>query len=273
MANGNWTLDDVPWSRLEPANVQSDILAVIKAAALVEVNALDYAAYLCAVFSDDPEFQALSRQWAEEEVQHGAALGRWAALVDPSFDFSAANARFRAGTRLPSGADGLSVRGTRCGELVARCVVEAGTSSFYTAVGDATAEPVLRFLCRRIAADEFRHYKLFHTHLRRYLDREGLGRARRTLVALGRMVESQDDELACAYHVANASGEPYDRQRAAGAYERRAFGLYRREHVRRMIAMTAKACGFSPGAWWVGAVEGIGWWLIRRRVIRLAKSA
>lgn len=270
MAQRHWTLDDVPWNRLEPAKAHPDIVAVVKAAALVEVNGGAYAAYLCRVFAEDTEFQALVLRWAEEEVQHGEALGRWASLVDPSFDFPAAVARFRAGFTLPEPPAGGSPRGTLSAELVARCVVETGTSSFYSAIGEATGEPVLRFLCRHIAADEFRHYKLFHTHLNRTLEREGVGRARRAWVALGRVAETQDDELAYAYHAANGGDAPYDRGLAAGSYERRAFGLYRREHIRRAAAMMVKACGFSPQAWWFGAVETMGWWLMRGRVRRLA---
>ena len=38
--------------------------------------------------------------WANEEVQHGMALGRWAQLADPAWDFEAAFARFRAGYKL-----------------------------------------------------------------------------------------------------------------------------------------------------------------------------
>ena len=48
-------------------------------------------------------------------------------------------------------------------------MVEIGTSSYYTALADATKEPVLQIICRQIAADEFRHFKLFYDHLRRYL--------------------------------------------------------------------------------------------------------
>jgi rubrerythrin len=101
--------------------------------------------------------------WGREEVQHGRALGRWAEMADPSFNFPSAFERFHAGYKPPHFAsdDALSVRGSRRGEMVARCVVESGTSSFYSAIRDATDEPVLKEIAGRIAADEFRHYKLF----------------------------------------------------------------------------------------------------------------
>ena len=68
-----------------------------------------------------------------------------------------------------------SIRGSRTGELIARCMVETGTSSYYTALAEATSEPVLKQVCKLIAADEYRHFKLFYDHMRRYLARENLG--------------------------------------------------------------------------------------------------
>src|SRR5262249_37494202 len=151
-----------------PARVDPELVKVVKAASLVERNALDYAAYLCSVFADDPEVQRTAHQWAAEEVQHGMALGRWAQIADPSFDFEGAFQHFIAEIKLPLDATE-PVRGSRCGEWVARCVVEPATSSMYTALSQAAAEPVLKQICQNIAADEFRHYKLFYTHLKRYL--------------------------------------------------------------------------------------------------------
>ena len=95
-------------------------------------------------------------------------------LADPGWDFEAAFARYRAGYKLPLDAD-TSVRGSRTGELIARCMVETGTSSYYTALAEASDEPVLQQVCRLIAADEYRHFKLFYDHMKRYLAREKIG--------------------------------------------------------------------------------------------------
>src|SRR3546814_5996819 len=78
------------------------------------------------VFSDDPEFQQIALDWAEEEVQHGVALGKWAGLADPTFVYDDALQRFRDGFKIDLNADA-SVRGSRTGELIARCMVEVGT--------------------------------------------------------------------------------------------------------------------------------------------------
>ena len=261
----HWRLADIPWGRFERSKVDPELLKVVKAASLVESNAGDYATYLCNVFPDDAAFQAAVRIWAREETQHGQALGRWAALADPSFDLEASFKRFTGGYRLPLDA-ARSVRGSRAGELVARCVVEVGTSSYYSALGKATDEPVLKAICAKIAADELRHYKLFYTHLKRYLEIEPLGRLRRILVVLGRIGESEDDELAFAYYAANgARGEPYDRKRWSRAYGARAFGYFRPEHIRRGVAMSFKVAGLKPrGGLSRWAARG-AYWLLRAR--------
>jgi len=269
---GAWTLDDIPWDRLDRSKVDLEILRIVKAASLVEQNGGDYAHYLCNVFHDDPGFQRVARHWGDEEIQHGQALGRWAELVDPEFDHAEASARFTGGFRVDLDAT-RSVRGTRSGELIARCVVETGTSSFYSALAEAVEEPVLKAICKHIAADELRHYKLFYTHLKRYLERERVGFWRRLKVAAGRVAESEDDELAYAYYAANEKGAPYRRKRYNNAYVRRAYRVYRAHHVERGMAMIFKAVGLTPNGWLNRLASRLAWWIMRRRIQWLERAA
>jgi hypothetical protein len=260
----NWTLDDIPWDRFDPGKVDADLLVVAKTASLVERNAADYATYLCNVFADDEAFCTAAVNWAEEETQHGVALGRWAKLADPSFDFDDALRRFVAGYRIPL-ASTESVRGSRSGELIARCVVESGTSSFYSAVRDSTDEPAMKAIAHRIAGDEFRHYKLFYAYLQRYLPQERLWRLQRVRVASGRFLEVDDDELSFAYHCANCpESEPYDRRRANAAYTHLASRFYRRSHVERAAGMMLKACGVRPDGWFGRATRRVAWLHVQR---------
>ncbi|MFI4989025.1 MAG: ferritin-like domain-containing protein [Alphaproteobacteria bacterium] len=267
-----WTLDDIPWERFEASKVDPEILKVVKAASLVEHNGYEYARYLEHVFADDAPFTEAAWGWAREEVQHGAALARWAKIADPSFDFAAAFGLFAAKIKLPVGQQ-RSVRGTRAGELVARCVVEVGTSSYYTALAAAAKEPVLHEICKRIAADELRHYKLFYTHLKAYLAHERIGPLRRALVVLGRLFESEDDELAFAYYAANHTGDgPYERKRYSAAYARRAYAFYRPGHIERAVAMTMKAVGLNPQGWLSHWLSRFAAWFMAHRVARLARA-
>ena len=269
----HWRIDDVPWDRFDPARVDPAMIGLVKAAAMVERNGTEYALYLNRVFRDDPPFQHAADNWAEEEVQHGEALGRWAMLADPQWDYRAAFERYKTGYKLPLDAES-SIRGSRSGELIARCMVEIGTSSYYSALADAAAEPVLTEICRRIAADEFRHFKLFYDHLRRYLRRERIGLPRRLWIALGRINESEDDELAYAWHAANEPPAlPYGHRRCIAAYMSRAAGYYRFRHVERGMGMVLKAVGLKPRGRFSDAMARLAWRLIQRRRRRLLAEA
>lgn len=267
-----WSMEDIDWSKFDSTKVRPDLLATVKAASLVEYNALEYVAYLNRIFKDSgTETLANIARWGNEEVQHGLALGRWAELADPAFDFEAAFARFRAGYK-PShfaSASGTSVRGSRRGEMVARCVVESGTSSFYSAIRDASEEPVLKEVAARIAADEFRHYRLFFETMRAQ-DEPELPRWRKLLVAVKRVNESDDDELAYAFYCANvpaarAEAVPYDRARCARAYHAGAMALYTRPHIKKLVQMVAKAAGADPQGWLTGGASTVAWYVLRLR--------
>lgn len=261
------------WDSFDPARLDPDIIPVVKAASVVERNGVDYAVYLNNVFFDDPAFQAAADNWAIEEVQHGDALGRWAMMADPTWNYPEAFARYRESYKLELEVD-RSIRGSRTGELIARCMVETGTSSFYTALADATDEPLLKAICRQIAADEYRHFKLFYDHMHRYLKRERLGVWQRARIALGRVTETEDDELASAYHTTNEPpGVPYDHRRCIAAYMARAMRVYQLRHTTRVTGMILKTIGVAPHGWVHALIAQVIYRAIRLRQKKFARQA
>jgi hypothetical protein len=261
-----WTLDDIPWSSFDASKVDPQLLAAVKAASLVEFNAPDYVGYLKRVFrsASQSTLDSIDR-WGEEEAQHGLALARWAETADPTFNFRNAFARFQAGFRPDHFSDDqkTSIRGSRRGEMIARCVVESGTSSYYSAIRDAAEEPVLKDIAGRIAADEFRHYKLFFETLQRESEPE-LPFWRRVMVAVSRVNESDDDELAFAYYSANIPADrqaefPYRREIYGKAYRAKAMTLYRRHHISKLVQMVAKAVGANPQGWLARFASALLW--------------
>jgi hypothetical protein len=156
-----------------------------------------------------------------------------------------------------------SVRGSKRGEMIARCVVESGTSSFYSAIRDAAEEPVLKEVAGRIAADEFRHYKLFYEMLLQESSEPDLPTWRKLWVAMTRINESDDDELSFAYYCGNIPAghereTPYRRADFARAHHAKCLTLYRRHHIDKMVKMVLKPAGVNPsgtvGAWASAAV-------------------
>lgn len=274
--NSSWTLDDIPWSDIEPARVAPELLEAVKAAALVEANSVDYVRYLHNVFATDESFKLAASHWGIEERQHGDALGRWAEIVDPSFDYAQCLSHFRSGYQIPLEADA-SVRGSRAGELVARCVVESGTCSFYSAIRDRSEEPVLKRIAGFIAQDEARHYRLFKTHLDRYHDQRKMGTLQRCRIAYERVAETDDDELAYAYYSANVAPtnteKAYDRGECARAYSVRTLQLYEFKHVRSAAHMILGAADLNSSSRLAKLGIWIGWKAIQWRTRRLQKTA
>jgi hypothetical protein len=260
-----WTMDDVHWSLFDPTKVEPSLLAAIKAAALVEYNAPDYVTYLKRVFRDSAAGTDWIDQWGAEESQHGRALGRWAEMADPSFKLDEAFTRFRKGYTAPhfAGDDAGSVRGSRRGEMIARCVVESGTSSYYTAIRDATEEPVLQEIAGRVAADEYRHYKLFYDMLNAQSEPD-LGFWKKLWIAVSRVRESDDDELAYAFYCANVKPEeeaakPYKRKKYSKLSAHASMTIYRRRHIQKLVQMVVKVVGANPHGWLANTASALLW--------------
>jgi hypothetical protein len=260
-----WGMDDIHWSLFDPAKVEPALLAAVKAAALVEYNAPDYVTYLKRVFasSNSPTVAAIE-QWGREEAQHGRALGRWAELADPSFKLEDAFARFRKGYTPAhfTGGEG-SVRGSRRGEMIARCVVESGTSSYYSAIRDASDEPVLKEIAGRIAADEYRHYKLFYDTLNAQAEPD-ISFWKKLWIALGRVRESDDDELAFSFYCANVPPEkesitPYDRKKYSRMAGQASMSVYHRHHIQKLVQMVIKVVGANPHGWLANLASALLW--------------
>ena len=271
-----WSLDEVQWSAFDPSLVEPAMLAAVKAAALVEANAPDYVTYLKRVFRDGgPDILEAIERWGAEESQHGRALGRWAEMADPTFQLDQAFARFRKGytpSHFSGEADG-SVRGSRRGEMIARCVVESGTSSYYTAMREATAEPVLQEVAGRIAADEYRHYRLFYDTLNMQSEPD-IALWKKLWIAIGRVRESDDDELAYAYYCANVPAEeeaskPYKRRKYSRLATAAGMTIYRRHHIQKLVQMVVKVIGVNPHGWLARSVGALLW----RRLQRNAAGA
>jgi len=276
-----WKLDDVSWDAFKPALVDSTLLAAIKAAALVEYNAPDYVTYLKRVFRNSgTDTLEWIENWGAEESQHGRALGRWAEAADPHFNLEEAFARFRKGYSPAhfhdQDSEG-SVRGSRRAEMVARCVVESGTSSYYSAIRDATDEPVLKEIAGRIAADEYRHYKLFYDTLLKQ-DEPDMPFWRKIWVAVTRVRESDDDELAYAYYCANVPPEqeaakPYDRAFYSRLAAHTGMTIYRRQHIQRLVQMVAKVVGANPHGWLANIGGALLWRMMQRKAASAATAA
>ncbi|MDF1485940.1 ferritin-like domain-containing protein [Ramlibacter sp. H39-3-26] len=201
-----WKVEDLDFSRIALSEVRADenLFYLASCASFVESGSDLYTRNLVNYFQGDEEVSAwLSGHWEPEELQHGRALRAYVAHVWPEFDWESAYRSFLAEYATYCRVDLLAP--TRALEMAARCVVETGTATYYGALARSTAEPVMRDLARRIAADEANHYRHFYGFFQRYRTQERPGRAR-VLATLGRRtLELKSEDADCAVrHVVRA---------------------------------------------------------------------
>jgi hypothetical protein len=58
----HWTIDDIPGDQFDPTKDDPEMLRIVKAAAMVELNGHACADYLYNVFNDDPKFQSAAHR-------------------------------------------------------------------------------------------------------------------------------------------------------------------------------------------------------------------
>jgi hypothetical protein len=190
----SWSVDRLPWSELRRETIADDetLFYMVTTASFVEITTDLYTTNLIAHYRDEePLVGWLVHHWQPEELQHGVALRRYAQTVWPEFPWEDAYAAFfKEYAALCN--DG-ALEPTRSGEMAARCIVETGTSSYYTVLRDLSPEPLLKTIAGHIRNDEVGHYRYFYHAFRHYARVEKTPR-RRTARALWRRIREANGE-------------------------------------------------------------------------------
>lgn len=204
-----WRIADLDFSRIDLQRVRDDenTFYLVTCASFVESGSDLYTHNLVDFFHDNEEVATwLREQWEVEELQHGAALRAYVEHVWPEFDWQQAYDGFLAEYAGYCKVELLEP--TKALEMVARCVVETGTATYYRALSRSVQEPVLRELAARISHDEVNHYKHFYKYFRQYSRSEGVSRSR-VLGTLGRRtLEMRNEDADCAIRHALKFREP-----------------------------------------------------------------
>lgn len=172
-----WRLEEIDWQAIDRTLVRDNefLFTMLACASFVEILAALYSRNLIDHFRDNPAAADwLEHHWQAEEIQHGQALKAYVQAVWPEFDWDATHAGFSAEYGALCTMEQLEAKPAL--EMVARCVVETGTSSFYRALHDYVREPILRQILANIKRDEASHYAQFRRYFTAYdtLERQGL---------------------------------------------------------------------------------------------------
>jgi hypothetical protein len=172
-----WSVGDIPYDSIDASLIHdnTELFYLIAAASFVEITSDLYTRNLIEFFQGNPEIENwLANFWEPEEVQHGVALKRYVQAVWPEFDWERSYRAFFVEYGAACTMEALAH--TRSLEMVARCVVETGTSSFYRTLSEVAPEPVLKQITANISGDEVRHYKHFYRYFLDYKESERPGR-------------------------------------------------------------------------------------------------
>ncbi|RDK08807.1 ferritin-like domain-containing protein [Cupriavidus lacunae] len=194
-----WSVNDIDYQAIDVERVRGDrdLFYLLVSASFIESGSDTYAGNLATYYARVPDAAGwLSEHWEAEELQHGLALRRYVEHVWPEFDWERGYARFFDEYSKTCSID--QFEPTEALEMAARCVVETGTAAYYRALEQASDEPVLRDLTRRISNDEVRHYKHFYQFFNRFAASERLGRLRVLGALARRLLEIKNEDAAIA---------------------------------------------------------------------------
>lgn len=199
----SWGLDSIPFNSVDSQQVihREDLFYLVVAASFIEIASDLYTANLAEYFQEDVEIvEWLEKHWQHEEVRHGYSLRDYAKHVWPDFNWDAAYQSF-----FDEYAPLCTVEEfepSQALEMAARCVIETGTATFYTALSGQSPEPILAGIAANIRAEEVGHYKYFYRYFRQYRQQEGTARRQVFGAIWRRIVEARNSDAEIAlWHV------------------------------------------------------------------------
>jgi hypothetical protein len=246
----SWSVEDIAYGTLAHDQVRDDqrLFHLLASASFIEITSHLYTRTLVEFFQGDSDVvEWLEQNWVSEELQHGEALKRYVQTAWPDFDWETAYGRFLAEYGQLCTVDLLA--GTKTLEMAARCVVEAGTASFYRMLSVLSREPVLKQLAARISTDEVRHYKHFYRYFLRYQAVERPGRAAVLRVLWNRAAGIDAEDAFYAFKAVHLAGNPDTEFQKSDyeAYRKDVFQFGKRDFPREMaVKMLLKPLGLPP---------------------------
>jgi len=170
-------------------------------ASFIEITSDVYDMNLSKFYEGDEETVSwLNNTWEPEEIQHGASLKKYINTVWPEFDWNKHYEVFKTNYLPFCKVEYLEP--TRAKEMIARMVVETGTSTLYKAIANYAKdlnEPILVDLALKISKDEVYHFEMFEKVFKKYKDEEKLSRADIVKILYDRLKEINNEDVKIAF--------------------------------------------------------------------------
>jgi hypothetical protein len=191
----HWRIEDIAFAEIDRAAVENneDLFFLLMSASFIETGSDTYATNLAEHYAAYPEIASwLKDHWEAEELQHGQSLRAYVETVWPEFPWQQAYDSFFAEYSKLCTMEELYPDQRL--EMVARCVVETGTTAYYHTLRELSSEPVLTELLDNIRSDEVSHYKHFLKYFKQLQDQSPVGRVRIAGALYGRLKELRESD-------------------------------------------------------------------------------
>ncbi|MDD5405680.1 MAG: ferritin-like domain-containing protein [Sulfurovaceae bacterium] len=202
MAKWNYK-KDIDYNAIDIEKIKENyfLLHLLAIASFIEITSETYTENLSEYYKDNTEVvQWLNDDWQKEEVQHGKALKTYIEHVWPQFPWQKAYERFLELYKPLCNID--EFQQTKALEMLARMIVETGTSTMYRtleAYAKSLDEPILEHLSHNIYKDEVNHYSYFDHYFKYYNQSEKLGRKERFKVIMRRLKKINTEDIKIGY--------------------------------------------------------------------------
>ena len=208
--SAHWRIEDIDFSAIDRSAIEhnQDLFFLLMSASFIETGSDTYAANLAEHYAAWPEIAVwLKDQWESEELQHGRALRAYVEAVWPEFPWQQAYDSFFAEYSQLCTMEELYPDQRL--EMVARCVVETGTTAYYHTLRELSDEPVLSELLGNIRNDEVNHFKHFLKYFKELQQQAPVGRMRIAKALYGRLKELRESDSDIALRHVWAHKGPY----------------------------------------------------------------
>jgi hypothetical protein len=154
-----WSLQDLPWQRLEPTKAKREYVRLARSAIMGECNSIAAQHGFLNESTNDYEFGAFACLWGYEELRHHYAFRAWLERLGlTAEDLPVSDSR-------PPYPPGQTLLAT----LATNIISELTVFRVYRDLAAEVEEPVLAEIMRRASADEARHASAFTDFARRRL--------------------------------------------------------------------------------------------------------
>jgi len=209
-----WHYEDIDYNLVNKEAIKNiDFLFyLITSASFIEITSDVYEKNLAQFYKDNQTLVGwLENVWEPEELQHGKALKKFVNTVWPEFNWERAYERFKKYYLPHCTLD--EFQPTKAKEMLARMVVETGTSTFYKALENYSKDidtPILAQIAHNISKDEVYHYEKFEEGYRFYNNEEKLGRDDIIKVIYDRLKEVDGEDGRLAFKAIWEEKSPYE---------------------------------------------------------------